>query len=66
MYTFYDLTIECIHSTTFYILYNIYSVLQVCDYAGVTSMGCLCYMGGMDYVLKFLISLVYAHYMTSI
>ena len=24
MYTFYDLTIECIHSTTFYILYNIY------------------------------------------
>ena len=25
MYTFYDLTIECIHSTTFYILYNIYN-----------------------------------------
>ena len=25
MYTFYDLTIECIHSTTFYILYNIYT-----------------------------------------
>ena len=24
MYTFYDLTIECIHSMTFYILYNIY------------------------------------------
>ena len=25
MYTFYDLTIECIHSTTFYTLYNIYT-----------------------------------------
>ena len=28
MYTFYDLTIECIHSITFYILYNIYTILS--------------------------------------
>ena len=26
MYTFCDVTIECIHSTTFYILYNIYNI----------------------------------------
>ena len=37
MYTFYDLTIECIHSTTFYILYNIYIYCLGCIF-------CLCFV----------------------